>query len=413
MEIVGRWQRRVLLACAGVLSVWLLGCLAIFLDTALAGEQRLQLKQKSSQRYGELAIPPITDGQGGLCLQGRDGRLSRIMADGSPGWRVELPTHFELLCVQQGEGYLVLADRWGQALAINEDGSERWRFAPVHHEQAAGLTKRRGNEARFYTMSSALIYGLDERGVQQWVRRISSGTSIASQRPWMMIDPTGSMLTRCNYGKLRVSPTGELLVLRGPDVWEMEIMDTDETGRILEYGNGKLYVSDSKGTKLFEGPGLSIIPGSGFYDYWPELDGAWLTSDGYALLNYGNYTRFDRNGTQLRMEVRAGEQLSCVALGDEQLRLLRGSSYISLVPLFFDKLLSGFGREIPDPQENEVNAMGRSELLLELSVMSVEVLVPNWLERGSYSMYGLGTDHLLCLNQCGLARVCQLSGAGR
>jgi outer membrane protein assembly factor BamB len=393
-----------------MLSVWLLGCFAIFVDSVLMREPRLQLHQLRSQHFGELAIPPVTDGQGGLCLQGRDGQLHRINPDGSPTWSITVPGHFELQSIQSGDGFLVLTGRWGQALAINADGSERWRFEPVHHEQASDLAKRRGSAARFYTMSTALIYGLDERGVQQWVRRMSSATSMASQRPFMWIDPDGNLITRCNYGKLRASPTGELLVLRGPDVWEMEIMDTDAAGRILEYGNGGVYISDGNGTQIFDGSGLMLIPGSEFAEFSPELSGAWLTSEGFALLNNGNYVRFDRVGGELREDYRAGQPLGSVALGDEQLRLLRQTSSFSRLPLFIDTLLSGFGGEIPDQQMYPVDTAGRSELLLELAGLSLPVAVPGWLEHGNYEIHALGSEHLLCIDHSGLGRICWLSG---
>ena len=402
-----RWQRRAVMVSAALLLCWLAGMLMMLASRLFSPNELLSLHTLGDPDFGELLLEPIDDGLGGLVLQERSGRITRISTEGRLDWQFAAPAHFTLSSVQAGDGLMVLTGRYGRAISSDAEGSESWRYEPVHNEMHTRV--RRGNEAQatFFTMATALVYGLDANGKKLWVRRIPNATSILASRPWMEVDSEGNLQTVSNGGRVRVSRDGQMELVGGGNIWDVSGIELAESGMVLERGRStSLSRLDGKLVASQLGQLSSYSAGPSRY--------CWLTEDGIARFRDDKYARYSVDGTETRStELSELYLLDGTAIQDDQLLMYAGRAQYPLLA-GLPGMLSGMMRgELPDFEFAYVSSSsaGTLQLQLETAALSVPVNVPVWLELHCDRIYGFGEDKLLLVSDDGPDRICRLGGA--
>ncbi|MEZ5339584.1 MAG: hypothetical protein R3F46_15140 [bacterium] len=401
METMRRWQRTAAVAAGLLLLLWLCGLL--LLQVLRPARDRLGLHAVSRLNLQPLRTEPMADGSGGLLLQEQGGRLSHITAMGELDWQFTPPPRFELMSVQPGEGMLVLTGRWGRALAIDTTGNELWRFEPVHNEMGQRRLRMQQPEASFYSMATALVYGLDERGQLLWFLQLPSASSMQSQRPWMAVDSEGWLQSRTNGGRVRISPEGREIGARGNSMpWQLSQIEL--RGELVLERDGAVNISRLDGSSV----GQQLGEGSPYRDDLRTY--AWLTEDGFAECIDGGYARYSVDGTQLRRDDLERPVLDATAIGDEQLLLHAGPAEFgkwAALPAAFSAAMRGQEPAVvlqADPEDSS----GRQGMVLESAALSIPVAIPGWLQGRLDRIHGIGSEHLLVLDDEGADRILRL-----
>ena len=258
-------------------------------------------------------------------------------------------------------------------------------------------------EASFYTMATALVYGLDERGQLLWFLQIPSASSMQSSRPWMEIDSEGSLQSMGNGGRVRVSPEGRQIIA-GSNSLPWQLSQVELRGELVLERDGAVNISRLDGSRV----GQQLGEGSPYRD--DERPYAWLTEDGFAECIDGGYARYSVDGTQLRRDDLERMVLDATAIGDEQLLLHAGPAEFgkwSLLPGVFSAAMRG-----QDPatvlQTDPGDSSGRQGMVLESAVLGIPVAIPGWLQGRLDSIHGIGSEYLLVMDDDGADRILRL-----
>ena len=434
LDLINAKRRRsIQIVIAVNILLWLSG--SIYLT--LMPTQGISLKVERRIVTGSADSIILQDTYGNSMLCSSKAGLLLFDDKGMLKWQLPAPEGLDPVSLQFEDDLHVLTGRYGRALAVTSEGQMLWEFIPRHHEATRKTGNPNGDIAVFYSMAGSIIYGLDASGNQQWAEKIPSSTAINSHRPLMLIEDDASLVTLCNGGIARISPTAQMIQLGTHVPWGNEFYLLPDNMGFLKTGEITT-ILNQQGTDHSEfWIAMDTVTYQGLFEgrpKWLDQDTGW---DSISLLSEDSYREFNMEGILISShEDNDNVFVSMTQTESGRLFLCKGHSRFTLNSTEFKRKFPSLGSlmEICRISEDNKSSWGNGLIranfnfagqrtlevfkgpcflkLLMPEAMSQSILAPAWLTERS-EIYSLGAKRLLMVNEDGVARVCSITGTVR